>query len=100
MVNKILLENMACVSLRTMDPGLLLDILEDELQGESAGQRLERCIAQGGNPYCFRVGNTPVRISFRACEQTLDKKIKSYFLELKNKGSSSAVREEGSLFHG
>lgn len=85
MIDKNLLETMSHVEIKNVEPGLLRDILEVKISGETAGQRLESCMAQVGNPYCFRVGNTPVRISFRPCQETLDKKIKSYFLGLKNR---------------
>ena len=83
MIDKILLEKMSQIEIKNVDPDLLQDILEVKISGETASQRLESYMAQVGNPYCFRVGNTPVRISFKSCEETLDKKIKSYFLGLK-----------------
>lgn len=85
MVDKTLLEDMSHVKLKDIEPDLLQDILEVNVQGETAGQRLESYLAQVGNPYCFRVGKTPVRISFQSCGETLDKKIKSYFIGLKNR---------------
>lgn len=83
MIDKSLLENMSHIKLKDISPDHLQDILEVEVKGETAGQRLESYLSQVGNPYCFRVGKTPVRISFKACGETLDKKIKSYFLSLK-----------------
>lgn len=65
-------------------PDRLSDILNVEIRGETAVQRLESCPAQTDSPYCFRVGDTPVRISFQTCGETLEQKIKSYFLGLKN----------------
>lgn len=85
MIDKTLLENMSHVKIKDVAPDLLQDILEVEISGETAIQRLERYMAQVGNPYCFRVGSTPVRIFFQSCGETLDKKIKSYFLGLKNR---------------
>lgn len=83
MIDKTLLKNMSHIEIKNVAPDLLQDILEIKISGETASQRLESYIAQVGNPYCFRVGNTPVRISFKSCGETLDKKIKSYFLGLK-----------------
>ena len=83
MIDKTLLENMSQIEIKNVAPDLLQDILEVKISGETASQRLESYISQVGNPYRFRVGNTPVRISFKSCEETLDKKIKSYFLGLK-----------------
>jgi len=83
MIDKNLLENMSHIKLKDVAPGCLQDILEVKISGENPSQRLENYLAQVGNPYCFRVGNTPVRILFKSCEETLDKKIRSYFLGLK-----------------
>lgn len=83
MIDKKLLEDMSHIQLKNVAPELLKDVLEVEISGETASQRLENYLSQVGNPYCFRVGKTPVRISFKSCEKTLDKKIKSYFLGLK-----------------
>ena len=85
MIDQNLLESMSRIELKHADPGLLQDILEIKISGGTAGQRLESCIAQTGNPYCFRVGNTPVRISFKPRGETLDRKLKSYFLGLKTR---------------
>ena len=83
MIDKKSLEDMSRIKLKDICPDHLQDILEVELKGETACQRLESYLAQVGNPYCFRVGNTPVRISFKSCGEPLDRKIKSYFLGLK-----------------
>lgn len=85
MIDKSLLEELSQVKIKEAAPDQLFDILDAEICGETAVRRLESCLAQVGNPYCFRVGNTPVRISFKSCEETLDEKIKSYFLGLKNR---------------
>ena len=84
MIDKNLLEDMSHIKIKDVAPDLLQDILTVEVSGETASQRLESYLDQVGNPYCFRVGNTPVRISFKSCEETLDKKIKSYIMGLKN----------------
>ena len=84
MIDKNLLEDMARVELKNVAPERLRDILEVEISGENADRRLENYLAQVGNPYCFRVGNTPVRISFKSCEKTLGERIKSYFSGLKS----------------
>ena len=84
MIDKNLLEDMSHIKIKDVAPDLLQDILTVEVSGEPASQRLESYLDQVGNPYCFRVGNTSVRISFKSCEETLDKKIKSYFMGLKS----------------
>lgn len=80
MVDKKMLEEMAKIHINDINPDFLVDILEVNICGGTPSQRLESCLSQVGNPYCFRVGNTPVEISFRSGGQTLDKKIRSYFL--------------------
>ena len=84
MIDKNLLEDMSHIKIKDVAPDLLQDILTVEVSGKTASQRLESYLDQVGNPYCFKVGNTPVRISFKSCEETLDQKIKSYFMGLKN----------------
>lgn len=84
MIDTNFLDTMSHIRPKDIAPELLQDILEVKVSGETTSERLENYIAQVGNPYCFRVGNTPVRISFKSCEETLDKKIKEYFLGLKN----------------
>lgn len=84
MVDKNMLEQMAGESMDRKDPGTLSDLLDVKIEGETPIQRLESYLAQTGNPYCFRVGKTPVRLLFHNEEKTLQEKIKSYFLSLKS----------------
>lgn len=83
MMDRRRLEEMSHIGLKDISPDHLTDILEVELYGENAGQRLEDCMAKLGNPYCFKVGETPVRVSFQADGETLEKKLRSYFMGLK-----------------
>lgn len=64
-------------------PECLRDIREADIAGAAPCQRLERYLSQVGNPYCFRVGKTPVRISFKPRGEPLEDKIRAYFLGLK-----------------
>lgn len=84
MVDKNMLEYMARESMDGRDPGALPDLLEVKIEGETPIQRLESYLDQAGNPYCFRVGKTPVRLLFHNEEKTLQEKLKSYFLSLKS----------------
>lgn len=83
MIDKALLEHMANSNLTDAPSDTLQDILEVGITGETAYQRLESFLLQVGNPYCFRVGKTPVRISFPSTEKTLGEKLRSYFMSLK-----------------
>ena len=51
--------------------------------------------AEGGDPCCFRVGDTKVRVSFRPCGETLEEKVRAYFLGLKTGGAPAGRGEEG-----
>lgn len=55
-------------------------------------RRQESFLAQAGNPYCFRVGKTPVRISFAAGGKPLEEELRSYFMDLKARSSSPDAR--------
>lgn len=83
MIDKSLLEELSQVSAKEVAADQLSDILDVTIHGETAVQRLESYLAQVGNPYCFRVGNTPVRLTFQPRGEPLDRKVRSYFLRLK-----------------
>lgn len=51
--------------------------MEREFKRRSAGFRTHI------NPYCFRCGDTPVRVRFVAEERTLKESLRSYFSSLK-----------------
>lgn len=78
------LEMMSKKSITEMERDSLSDILDVTIVGEDPVQRLESYLSQTGNPYCFRVENTPVRLLFHNEEKTLQEKLKSYFLSLKS----------------
>lgn len=82
MVNMKKLEEMERVS-REAAPVALADLLDVKITGDSPAERLESYLAQVGNPYRFRVGKTPVRVSFQGKESPLSEKLKSHFLSLK-----------------
>lgn len=78
------LEMMSKKSMTELESDRLSDILDVTIVGETPVQRLESYLSQTGNPYCFRVGKTPVRLLFHNEEKTLQEKLKSYFLSLKS----------------
>lgn len=59
------LEEMKAVDIRNIAPENLVDItgihIDKSLEGE---KRKEEFIRQVGNPYCYRVGNTIVKLSY------------------------------------
>lgn len=82
MVDMKKLEEMERIS-REVAPVALADLLDVKITGDSPAQRLESYLAQVRNPYHFRVGKTPVRISFQSKASPLSEKLKSHFLSLK-----------------
>lgn len=78
------LEMMSKKGMTEMERDSLSDILDVTIVGENPVQRLESYLDQTGNPYCFRVGKTPVRLLFHNEEKTLQEKLRSYFLSLKS----------------
>ena len=78
------LEMMSKKGMTEMERDSLSDILDVTIVGETPVQRLESYLDQTGNPYCFRVGKTPVRLLFHNEEKTLQEKLRSYFLSLKS----------------
>lgn len=83
MVDKERLEEMERIS-REAVPAALADLLDVKITGDTPTQRLESYLDQTGNPYHFRVGKTPVRVSFHNTESPLSEKLKTHFLSLKN----------------
>ena len=62
------------------------DLLEVRLEGETAETRWESCLRQLGNPYEFRVGSAPVRVTF-AGEMPLGDRLTAYFTARKAEGA-------------
>lgn len=83
MIELNLLEKMSESSVNETASGDLKDIMQIEVKGTTIGQKLENYLSQVENPYYFRVGKTPVRISFNNAERPLEEKLKAYFLGLK-----------------
>lgn len=63
---------------------LLADLLEVEISGSTPAERLQSYVTQVKDLYHFKVGKTPVCISFRSAGQDLERKLASYFISLKN----------------
>ncbi len=83
MVGKKELEQMERIS-REAAPVALADLLDVKITGETPARRLESYLAQVGNPYRFRVGKTPVRVTFHSEEKSLQEKLKSHFSAMKS----------------
>ena len=84
MISQAALEQMKSVDLRTVNKAALPDVsgfaLDTRLSPE---ERAARIMEKMKNPYCFRCGDTPVRIRFVTENKTLKQSLRSYFLSLK-----------------
>ena len=83
MVSMEQLEKMRYVALDTVDMETLTDMNTVLVQGDTACEKLESYLSQVGNPYYFKVGNTPVRVSFSSDGKSLEEILKRHFLSLK-----------------
>lgn len=70
-------------SLGKLDIEKLTDILDVDMTGDTAGERFISFIEQVGNPYCYKVGKTPVRIMFKLGDRPIEEKLREHFLSLK-----------------
>ncbi len=83
MISKEQLAGMERMS-RVAEPDALVDLLDVKIKGDSPAQRLSNYLKQVKNPYRFKVGDTLVSISYQTGENTLEEKIKSYFISRKS----------------
>lgn len=83
MVSNCNLSALQSKDIRGMNFADLTDIQDVIIQGETTQERLHSYLAQVKNPYCFRVGNTPVKISFSPTEIELSDKLEKFFISLK-----------------
>lgn len=68
----------------TQEPTSHLEDLENiKITGNTAAERLENFLSQVKNPYCFKVGNTPVKIRFSHGEKTIESALFRYFSSIK-----------------
>lgn len=85
MVSMEQLEKMRLSTLDNEGVDALTDISEVTIHGETALERLESLLQQVNNPYHFKVGKTPVRITFTQGAAPLEEKIKAHFISIKQK---------------
>lgn len=82
MINKEELSVLAQSEIKGVNPNTLPDLLSVQINGSTAVERLDSFLSQVKNPYCAKVGKTPVKISFVG-EKTLEQHLKSHFIALK-----------------
>lgn len=75
------LEELASVDIRTVSKESLVDIREVKIdKSMSKEERIADYIRQVKNPYCICCNGIIVKMSFEASEETLEDKLKNYFL--------------------
>lgn len=83
MINMEQLEKMRYVALDEEAIDALPDMSNVSIRGNTSYERLESLLEQIRNPYCFKVGKTPVRVTFAANGKPLEEMLKTHFLSLK-----------------
>jgi hypothetical protein len=79
-----MLRAMSNTSIKEVDRAGLVDIKTVAIDAEQdVCIRMQDYLRQIKNPYCFLVGNTPVKIAFQESGKPLDDAILHYFLSLK-----------------
>ncbi|MDL2288560.1 hypothetical protein LJC32_04175 [Oscillospiraceae bacterium OttesenSCG-928-F05] len=67
-----------------IDPSALVDLEEVSIDpGASASERMKQYLEQVKNPYCYKVGNTPVRVRFNSQKPTISRVLEDFFAQLK-----------------
>ena len=85
MISEEQLEKMRFAALNHEGVDALADISEVIVCGKTPLERLESLLQQVNNPYYFKVGNTPVQITFNQNEAPLEEKLKAHFIALKQR---------------
>ena len=84
MINSKQLDFMSRQGIDTTDPAQLTDINHVSIDtGLSATERMKAYLEQIKNPYCFRCGETVVRLSFAPAGNDLNSHLISFFGGLK-----------------
>lgn len=84
MTSKAQLQQMREVDISRADRGALTELGGVRIDGALPwAERVEGCIRQLGNPYCFLCGGTPVKIRFAAGGRSLKRALYDYFTGLK-----------------
>lgn len=77
------LKHMKNVDIRTVDPAGLVDIRDIQVDPDlPREERMRDFIRQVKNPYCFRVGDTAVKVSYAEGGATLEDRLESLMMKL------------------
>lgn len=83
-MNKNELEALRDTDITALDLPQLVDISEVEIDTDAPDiDRLDSFIKQINNPYCYKVGNTPVKVRFKSDKPHIKKVIEDYFVKNK-----------------
>lgn len=83
-MDKAQLETLKRVDITTIDRQSLVDITDIQIDSTlPTEQKLQSYLQQVKNPYCFRCGDTPVKIRFVSERKTLAQSLGDYFASLK-----------------
>jgi len=82
-INKIDIDVMQSVDVRTVDPMTLVDILDTKVDpNKPLPERMLDFIRQIRNPYCFRCGDTIVKVSYTDTTTTMEERMEGFFRAL------------------
>ncbi|MDR2514292.1 MAG: hypothetical protein LBD02_03675 [Christensenellaceae bacterium] len=77
---------LSLVDIESVDKRTLVDITKFHIDPNiPLADRMKQYMADIRNPYCFRVGQTPVKISFSPDGKTLDNAVKDYLISMKKR---------------
>lgn len=81
--NSLDFEAMRSVDIRTVDPATLVDIRETSVdKSMPLPERMMDFVKQIRNPYCFRCGDTIVKISYTDTTTTMEERMEGFFRAL------------------
>ena len=82
-ISKIDIDVMRSVDVRTVDPMTLVDILDTKVDpNKPLPERMLDFIRQIRNPYCFRCGDTIVKVSYTDTTATMEERMEGFFRAL------------------
>jgi len=82
-INRIDIDAMRSIDVRTVDPATLVDILDTKADPHKPlPERMLDFIRQVRNPYCFRCGDTIVKVSYTNTTTTMEERMEGFFRAL------------------
>lgn len=76
-------EAMRSIDIRTVDPATLVDIRDTKVDADKPlPERMMDFVRQVRNPYCFRCGDTIVKVSYADTTVTMEERMEGFFRAL------------------